>query len=105
MFRHISFNTLAPPKYSTPNDKKKQTISSKIDRVIAIYVLKNTDFWWNVVSLLFIKKKLYGMEIGDDSSIRKPPYQLSYVDIAKYPDAIRQALSYYKYTENFFISI
>ena len=43
MFRHILFNTLAPPKYSTSN-YKKQTISSKIDGVIAIYVLKNTDF-------------------------------------------------------------
>ena len=43
MFRHISFNTLAPLKYSTSNDKKKQTISSEINRVIAIYVMKNTD--------------------------------------------------------------
>ena len=44
MFRHISFNTLAPLKYSTSSDRKKQMISSKNDRVIAIYVLKNTDF-------------------------------------------------------------
>ena len=44
MFRDISSNTLDPIKCSTSNDKKKQTISSKIDQVIAIYVLKNTDF-------------------------------------------------------------
>ena len=43
MFRRISFNTLAPLKYSTSNGEK-QTISLKIDRVKAIYIFINTDF-------------------------------------------------------------
>ena len=54
MFRHVSFNSLSPLKYSTSNDKKK-TISSKIDRVIAIYNLKNTD----IRSFLMMKNWLF----------------------------------------------
>ena len=34
---------MAPPKYSTSNDKKTND-SSKIDRIIAIYILEKTDF-------------------------------------------------------------
>ena len=42
MFRHISFNTLATLHYSTSYEKKANSL--KIDRVIAIYVLKNTGW-------------------------------------------------------------
>ena len=51
MFRPFLFNTLFPPKYSSSNDKKKM-ISSKIDRVIAIYVLKN------IITIIFYDEKL-----------------------------------------------
>ena len=47
----------------------------------------------HIGSLLFMKKKLFGMGIGKDDSADKPADRLFYVNIAKYADPIMDALN------------